>query len=170
MTEAAVEPLSVTIKYGKGYEETWANFRGTTGQIRQSLIHYFGISEDYATGVSLHELVVAATSVAHGTGNVAAVLGAVPISANEPAATPGTAPTGEAAWEGVDKSAPPYGGGTGPDPEPVNPNNNLIIQLKEAASIEDLKKLWAANQEAFSDDAVSAAYKTKGKALKAAAS
>ena len=51
---------------------------------------------------------------------------------------------------------------------PVDPNLTLIGQLQAAESVEDLKKLWAANQAAFGDKDVKAAYSIRGKALKAA--
>jgi len=158
--------ISVTVKYGKGYDESWAVFRGNVWQIRADLIAYFGINVEYASGLTLHELVVAATHVAHGTGNVAAVLGGTPISVTE--ALTGE-PTGVAAWAEVEKDGKaPYGGSPAADVTPVDPNAELIGQLQTATSTEGLKKLWAANQAAFGDKDVKAAYSKQGKALKAA--
>lgn len=163
-TDATVrEAMTVTIKYGKGYEESWAVFRGDVWQIRADLITYFGINVDYANGVTLNELVIAATHVAHGTGNVAAVLGATPISVTESLTG---APTGNAAWDQFD------GKGEKPAVEAVREaaegSQALISQLQQAASVADLKKLWAEHQAAFSDASVKAAYSVRGKALKAA--
>src|SRR5674476_1564248 len=118
----SMEPMSVTIKYGKGYEETWVVFHGNVWQIRTDLIASFGINVDYASGLTLHELVVAATHVAHGTGNVAAILGGTPISVTESLTGE---PTGKAAWDGVEDTLNgkpadgklPYGGSTA---EPVD--------------------------------------------------
>lgn len=161
------EAMSVTIKAGKGYEETWQVFHGNIWQIRADLIAYFGINVDYASGLTLHELVVAATHVAHGTGNVAAILGGTPISVTESLTGE---PTGKDAWDKVvgdseRDTAPPYGGSPTPD---ADPNLALIGQLEAAESVEGLKKLWVENQAAFSDKDVKAAYSKRGKALKAA--
>ena len=169
LTDAATGPqeaMTVTIKYGKGYDETWAVFRGNVWQIRADLIAYFGIDVDYASGLTLHELVVAATHVAHGTGAVAAVLGGTPISATE--ALTGE-PTGKAAWAEAEKeTALPYGGSPTTDAAPANPNADLIGLLEGAATTGDLKALWATHQAAFSDKDVKATYSKRGKALKAA--
>ena len=165
------EAMTVTIKYGKGYDESWAVFRGNVWQIRADLIAYFGIDIDYASGLTLHELVIAATHVAHGTGNVAAVLGATPISVTESLTGE---PTGKAAWDKVEgkDTALPYGGSPTGDADDaaaeVAANAALIGQLQSAASVDDLKKLWVDNQAAFSDKDVKAAYSKQGKALKAA--
>ena len=162
--EPTVEPMTVTIKYGKGYDESWAVFRGNIWQIRADLIAYFGVNVDYASGLTLHELVVAATHVAHGTGSVAAVLGGTPISATE--ALTGE-PTGKAAWAEAEKeTALPYGGSPGPDVK--FEFYELIGLLEGAATTGDLKALWATHQAAFSDKDVKAAYSKQGKALKAA--
>jgi hypothetical protein len=163
---ATAEAMTVTIKYGKGYDESWAVFRGNVWQIRADLVAYFGINVEYASGLTLHELVVAATHVAHGTGNVAAVLGGTPISATE--ALTGE-PTGDAAWAEAEKDGKaPYGGSPAADVTPVDPNAELIGQLQTATSVDGLKKLWVDNQAAFSDKDVKAAYSKQGKALKAA--
>jgi len=165
------EAMSVTIKYGKGYDETWAVFHGNVWQIRADLIAYFGIDVNYAGGLTAHELTVAATHVAHGTGNVAAVLGATPISVTESLTGE---PTSKGAWDEVaareaEKDATlPYGGGYGDVDVQANPNADLIGLLEGAATTGDLKALWATHQAAFSDKDVKAAYSKRGKALKAA--
>jgi hypothetical protein len=173
MTSTAGDPgpmgeQSVTIKYGKGYDESWAVFRGTIWEIRANLVAYFGINVDYASGLTLNELVVAATHVAHGTGNVAAILGGTPTPISVTESLTGE-PTGDAAWAKIGEQPAdgklPYGGSQA---EPVDPNVELIQQLEAAASVDDLKKLWAEHQAAFSDKAVKAAYSKRGKALKAA--
>jgi hypothetical protein len=159
---------SVTIKYGKGYDESWAVFRGTIWEIRANLVAYFGISVDYASSLTLNELVVAATHVAHGTGNVAAILGGTPAPISVTESLCGE-PTGEAALAQVEADAKagklPYGGSQA---EPVDPNVELVQQLQAALTVDDLKKLWTVHQAAFSDKAVKAAYSKRGKALKAA--
>lgn len=159
------EPISFTVKYGKGYDESWVVFRGNIWQLRADIIAYFGIDVGYASGLTLHELGVAATHVAHGTGAVAKVLNATPISATE--ALTGE-PTGDAALVEAEKdTALPYGGSP-TEAAPADPNADLIQQLQTAASIADLKALWVKHQAAFTDADVKAAYSKRGKALKAA--
>jgi hypothetical protein len=153
---------SVTIKHGKGYEETWTVFRGTNGELRNDIADYFGMADEYVASVTLHELVIAATHLAHGTGNVAAVLGATPIGIIEQMTA---GPTGAAAWDAFDGksiTAPPV-------EVPAAPHAALVTALETAATTDVLKELWAKNQAAFSDADVKAAYSTRGKALKAAA-
>ena len=67
--------MSITIKYGKGYEETWAGFTGTVPEGREDIIDYFGVDRATVTELTLSELVVNVTNLAHGKGNVAAMLG-----------------------------------------------------------------------------------------------
>lgn len=167
-TAPTAESMSVTIKYGKGYEETWVVFHGNIWQIRADLIAYFGVDVNYGSGLTLNELVVAATNVAHGTGNVAAILGGTPISVTESLTGE---PTGKAAWDAVEHKDGklPYGGSTSDaDVQGADPSAELIQQLQTAASVEALKKLWVDNQASFSDKDVKAAYSIRGKSLKAA--
>lgn len=157
--------IGITIKYGKGYESTWATFTGLPHEVREQIIAYFGFAEDAVRELTLSELVVNATSVAHGKGNAAATLGAVAIPASqqgqEQSAPPATETASDASsdpWEAVESSAPA---------EPaVNP---LYAQIEAAQSVDELKVLWADNQAAFSDADLMAAWKAKGKSLQGGA-
>ncbi|WP_282703768.1 hypothetical protein [Streptomyces sp. CC219B] len=144
--------IGVTIKYGKGYEDTWAVFRGSVGQVRELICEFFGFECKYETGLSLSDLVVNATALAHGKGNVSSILDARVI-ADAPAPAPETDP-----WTAA--SAPQAEQNTS------NASAWILGEIEKAASLEALKKLWAANQAMFDDPAVMAAYKTRGRALK----
>jgi hypothetical protein len=144
--------ISVTIKYGKGYEDTWAVFRGTVGQVREQICGYFGFECKDWTGLSLSDLVVNATNLAHGKGNIASILDARIISD-----TPNDAPAND-----------PWAAASASEPEQPTANKSAWIlgEIEKAPSIDELKKLWAANQAMFADPAVMSAYKARGSALK----
>lgn len=153
MIQSHEHGISVTIKYGKGYEDTWAVFRGPSGVIRSQIIDYFGFDSEPVTNLSLSELVVEATSIAHGTGNLAGMLGARIV----PEATTQEANTASDPWAQAQEPT-----------AKEEPNGWILGEIAKQASIADLQKLWAANQSFFSDESVMAAYKAKGRELRAA--
>ena len=154
--------LTVTIKYGKGYEESWAVFRGTSAEeIRTAIATYFGLPEDAIAGMTGHEVVLQATGIAHGHATVASILGGIPV----PDAG-GSKGEGGDPWEAFnskDAYAVPKGEATEEDPFA-----DLIKRLGEAGSTDELHRLWATNQDSFSNEAVMEAYKARGKQLTAA--
>jgi hypothetical protein len=173
-SESKARGITVTIKYGKGYEETWAVFNGLPGEVRADIVGYFGLDEYAVQQLTLNELVISATKVAHGAPvpmprqptqaapDEAQVmqllkdeLGARPIEEPAPKSDPwadaGTA--GSPPWDLPDKPA-------------VNP---MLAKIEACTSVQELQRLWAENQAAFQDGALMDAYKAKGRSLKAAA-
>ncbi len=146
--------VTVTIKYGKGYEETWAVFKGSTGEVREDILTYFGIESASVASLTLSELVVNVTNLAHGKGNVAATLGAtaIPSATSEAAQAEGTDP-----WAAAASASTPA------QPE-VNP---IFDAIKACTTRDELKRLWAENQPQFADSAVMDAWKARGKELTA---
>jgi hypothetical protein len=155
--------ITVTIKYGKGYEETWAVFRGSASEVRQDIASYFGFQREAIEGLTLSELVVNATSIAHGKGNIAAMLGAtiLPQPADDPLKADYSSgdPWAAAAQQAPAASTP------APAPAKEDPNAWILGEIEKQTSVDGLKSLWAGNQSFFSDAAVMAAWKAKGKAL-----
>ena len=134
---------SVTIKYGKGYDESWATFRGTTETVTQQINDYFNIEAGKFT--SLHDLVVDATRLAHNVSYVAKNAGGQVLSKGEQAA-----PAAESAPE-----------------TPAEPEKSPTYALIEAATARaELTRMWAENKAEFEADAeLMAAWKAKGKSL-----
>jgi hypothetical protein len=158
--------LGVTIKYGKGYEETWANFTGSLEQIRANLISYFGLESASVAEMTMHELVSDVTSMAHGSQHVIRALGGTFAGAKDaPATTTAAAPAeGTDPWGEGDKSSEVVW----PNSTPVEENPVLVL-IRNATDVPALQRVWAENQHAFTEAAVSAAYKARGKALTEAA-
>ncbi|MFB8020043.1 hypothetical protein ACFC36_15955 [Streptomyces rubiginosohelvolus] len=103
----------------------------------------------------MSELVVEATSMAHGAGNIAGLLGGRVI----PQTAADSAPT---------SAADPWAEAQNDRPAPKDDSSGWILgEIDKQTSIADLQRLWAANQTFFSDEGVMAAYKAKGRALKA---
>ncbi|MGW2419747.1 hypothetical protein ACWC0C_10925 [Streptomyces sp. NPDC001709] len=145
--------IGVTIKYGKGYEDTWAVFRGSVRQVRQLICDYFGFECKDVTSLSLSDLVVNATNLAHGKGNIASILDARIIPDGAPEQLPANDP-----WAAATAAKP--------EPKADNPSVWILGEIEKQTTIADLQKLWAANQAMFADPAVMAAYKARGRALK----
>lgn len=164
---------SVTIKYGKEFDKTWAVFRGAPSAIRSQIEAYFGFT--LGEGTTLHDVVVYATDVAQGKRQV-------PVSGtwSQQGSSAGP-PSMEQAVDNVQQS---LGGTVVSDsdekpsvweqakqpveaPAPENPHASLIAQLEAAPSVDRLKELYAKNRTAFEAEDVKAAYKARGKALSA---
>ncbi|MCM8548807.1 hypothetical protein [Streptomyces sp. STCH 565 A] len=160
-----VRGITVTIKYGKSYEDTWAVFKGGAGEVRQDILDYFGIESDSVTGLTLSDIVTNATQIAHGKGLIATQLGATVI-AQEPAPAPAK-PQGDP-WASVGTSQPVTVADQAPASSSEQDKNTWILgEIEKQTNRADLKKLWANNQSFFADPAVMTAYKAKGKALPA---
>jgi hypothetical protein len=149
--------ITVTVKYGKGYEESWVVFRGPSiTQVREDIIDYFGMDRASVAELTLSDVVVNATNLAHGKGNVAAALGATVIkSGPTPAATENPASSAWAQAAQQEAEAPA--------------ENPMLARIAATTNVDELKRLWAENQAAFAEADVMAAWKARGKALKAAA-
>ncbi|MFI5840527.1 hypothetical protein ACIA8K_12545 [Catenuloplanes sp. NPDC051500] len=151
--------LKVIIKYGKGYEDTWATFEGTVDEVRQEVSSYFDMDPNETAGLSVSALVLNATNLAHAKGNLGATLGAQAIPASTPATRP-SGPRGAAAWDAAD-SAPADKG-----PSPVE---HMTKRIAEIGDVDALKRLWAENQELFAaESTMMDAWKARGRALSAA--
>lgn len=146
--------LTVTIKYGKGYEESWVVFKGaSTEAVREQVIAYFGLDSASVAELTMSDLVVNVTNLAHGKGNAAAVLGATVIKTEK--TKPAEKKADDDPWADDE-------GGEAEGPKPI------LAQVEACQSVAELKKLWAENQSEFADADVMAAWKARGKALSAA--
>ncbi|WP_438470809.1 hypothetical protein [Streptomyces asiaticus] len=158
---------TVTIKYGKGHDDTWAVFRGRPEEIRADILSFFGMDPETQKGLSLSSVVVNATNVAHGKGLIATSLGATVVeeTANEPAKPPAGDPWAAAANA---KSAPRPESASAAGQPTADPNAWILGEIEKQTTVQSLKGLWAKNQSFFADASVMAAWKAKGKALQAA--
>jgi hypothetical protein len=161
--------VKVTIKYGKGYDDSWVVFEGTTPEVRAEILDYFGMDPESQRGLSLSSIVVNATNIAHGKGLVATQLGATVV---EETSTAPAKPT-EDPWAAASaaQSGGPWPGSASvasEQPKAEDPNAYILGEIAKQTTVDGLKKLWAANQSFFKDPAVMAAWKAKGKSLQAA--
>jgi hypothetical protein len=160
-----VSELSVTIKYDKGHDATWAVFRGTTGEIRADILDFFGMDPATQVGLSLSSVVTNATQIAHGKGLIATALGATIVEETTEPAKPTDDPWAAAS---AAQSSGPWPGSASVTETKEDPNAYILGEIEKQTTVDGLKKLWAGNQSFFSDAAVMAAWKAKGKALSAA--
>jgi hypothetical protein len=157
-----VSELSVTIKYDKGHDATWAVFRGTTGEIRADVLEFFGMDPATQVGLSLSSVVTNATQIAHGKGLIATALGATVVEETTEPAKPTDDP-----WAAASAAQPsgPWPGSASVTEAKEDPNAYILGEIEKQTTVDGLKKLWAGNQSFFSDPAVMAAWKAKGKSL-----
>lgn len=157
--------VTVTVKYGKSYEDTWAVFKAADNDSLAGLVAgYFGADSEMVVGLTNHELVLNMTSVAHGSADAAALLGAVAIPASESRPTAQTG--GDNPWAGLDDNA-------GQDKEwPADPpkdeeEERLLRLIASSTTVPDLQReVWVKNRAAFDKyPAVQSAYKARGKEL-----
>jgi hypothetical protein len=157
-----VSELSVTIKYDKGHDATWAVFRGTTGEIRADVLEFFGMDPATQAGLSLSSVVTNATQIAHGKALIATTLGATIVEETTEPAKPTDDP-----WAAASAAQPsgPWPGSASVTEAKEDPNAYILGEIEKQTTVDGLKKLWAGNQSFFSDPAVMAAWKAKGKSL-----
>ena len=151
--------VSTTIKNGKGYEESWHGFTGLPDDVREDIINYFGLDRASVTGMSTFEVSIVAERIAHSAKNAVRTLGGTPVKPADQV-DPAAEPAGSDPW--AETSATPA-------QAPVEGPNPVLAMIEAVTDVEALKRLYAENQAAFSDEAVMAAWKTKGKALTVAA-
>lgn len=166
----SVGPVTkVTLKFGGGYEAPWISVEGTPEEVRDQILDAFEFGES-VSGASLAEIIAYAGLRAQGAYTLVRDLGidstAPAIEAKPEAAKPAkrkpaakkAAPKKQAEPEGEleavpmtaaepAKSEPPFD----PDPAPAHP---IIAQMDKVSTMDEFKKLWAANQAAFKDEAV----------------
>lgn len=168
--ESRPEGVSITIKTGKGYEDTWLGFTGSVEDVRSNIKATFDIED---TDLTLFELVANATKVAHGVTTAVSQLGGT-VKASAPAAPP-AAP---AADEAQQQTGDVFAEAEAEQGEPVNPYTALVSQI--TATVQEdgktpvdaawLKKLYAQNKALFTADtdeakATKKAWQERGKAL-----
>ncbi|MFB8350976.1 hypothetical protein [Streptomyces niveus] len=153
---------SVTIKYGKSYDDTWAVFKGTSAEIRANILEFFGMDPATQQGLSLSSVVINATNIAHGKGLIATALGATVVEETATNAEP-TKPTSDP-WAAASASRESASVATAK----ADPNAYILGEIEKKTTVQELKKLWAENQSFFSDATVMAAWKAKGKSLQGA--
>ena len=178
--------LSVTIKYDRGHDSTWAVFRGTPGEIRQDITEYFGLERESVAGLTLNQLVQNVTQVAHSGATAGAQLGAVALPSKstdqalmdaiktpapapapaEPILVPAPSTPNDDPWGAVEAKAE----ASQSPSAPAEPERSPLYELIDSTTtVVDLQKLWATNQAAFSDAELMQHWKAKGRALSAAA-
>ncbi|MFJ9158671.1 hypothetical protein ACIRPS_17930 [Streptomyces griseoviridis] len=140
--------ITVTIKYGRGHDDSWTVFRGSPTEVREDIAAFFSLDGKSVAELSLHELVVEAGQIAQSTTTVVKGLNAriVPQPASEPTA----------AWKAAEAA-----------PSPAQSTAGAVLeQIAACKNTDELRRLWATNQTAFGDQAVMDAWKARGRALK----
>jgi hypothetical protein len=163
-----IEPISrgitVNIRYG---DEASASFQGSVEQVLDDIRVFFAIPADAIAGLSLSELVINASALARGLSVVSSALDATAIATPTPdqAATP-PASAQPAAANAPASASDPWQQASTPYDEPATPAAHpLLARIEQASSVPELQRLWAENQQAFTDPTVMAAWKTRGRTL-----
>lgn len=120
--------VTATIKYGSGFEQPWLVFHGSVAEVYKDIEAAFNLERPG----SLHDLVLAASEKAHTE-----------------------APASEQKSYG--KQWPGKGKPKAEAAEEVHPFNDVLAQIELAKSVDDLKRIWVNNKEAFDHPDVEAA-------------
>ena len=144
---------SLTLKLGGGYEAPWLVFKGTPSGIRRQLLAAFG-AEDSQEG-NLIEL-AARLSVDAQAAYTLASGGAQQLTDRRRASYKKAATQPEQPKTPEQESAA----------EADRNVERLISAISEATTPQELKLVWAKNQEFFSDKRLQNAYKAKSTELK----
>ena len=165
---AGDESVTVTVKYGKSYEDTWAVFRAPSNERLGALVgNYFGVDPEMVVGLTNHELVLNMTNVAHGSADAAALLGGVVIPASEAGVSETAQTTGGNPWAGLDENAGQDEKDWPADPAKDEEEERLLSLVSASTTVTDLQKeVWVKNRSGFDKyPSVQAAYKARGKEL-----
>ncbi len=156
--EGGGRAITVTIKYGKGYDDSWVVFRGDAESIREDVIGYFGMDRASVAELTLSELIVNATQYAHGKTAVASTLNGAVIG-HKPSEAQDAQGKSSDPWAAAEQQAS------------AQPQENpMLARIAACTTGDELRRLWAGDQAAFADAEVMAAWKARGKALQGAAS
>lgn len=152
--------VTVTIKYGRGYESPWAVFHGQPDEVRADLTAFFGLSAEAVAGLTLSDIVVNATTQAHAVATIATGLGGATVIESRP--DPSTKPVTDTA-----STADPWTQASAPQPaQPSKPAENpLLARIARASDVPSLQRIWADDPTAFTDPAVMQAWKARGRVL-----
>lgn len=156
--------ITVTIKYGKAYDDTWAVFHGLSDDVRHDISDFFGLAPEEAAGLTLSDLVVNATSAAHSVSTVARGLGGVVIASTSSETSPVAGARSADPWTDAATLTAQPATSTPPRPQPES-ENPLLALIHQAATVRALEMLWVENQDAFADPDVMAAWKARGRVL-----
>ena len=119
-------PVSVTFKRGKGFEEPWIVFHGSEPEVRQNMINVFGLGSDFASGLTLAELVTNCDHDFKTLGILSRHLGAQVVGDTHPEYSNDPAPV--------------------PEPEKDEPRT-VFTEIREAVSKSDLNQVWKFHPE-----------------------
>ena len=129
--------LSVTVKHGKGYEDSWEVFSGSPAEIREDMLSFYGIDAGDVSMLTTHELVAVISAQVHSedVGDIFARL------------------SGEAAPQTAVKVSDEL---TKARPV-VEPQDELIAAIQDAKTNEELDALWEPNKHLFDARVIAAA-------------
>lgn len=152
-------PLTVTIKSGKGYEDTWLVFNGSPAQVKANMAEVFGLDPDLDVTISEYALLGQAQFQA--IESVQQILGGRSI----PPSREGK-PTG--GWPDTSTGANPFAAAAGAASTEgeVDPVAVVKAKIEAATGRTQLKDLWLDNQALFNEHAeLGELYSAKGKSL-----
>lgn len=139
--------VSITLKGGKGYEDTWLKFSANSNaDLRAQLNDFFGTDAEAEAELTLSQVVFNRQQEWHATNAVNAGSGGA-----------------RAVGRSSGRKSEAYAAAAEPPPEP---KDVLAAQIEEVADVTALKRLYAENEQLFKDNEdLVAAYKAKGRAL-----
>ncbi|PCG86343.1 hypothetical protein CIB93_08885 [Streptomyces sp. WZ.A104] len=139
------QPVTVSITCGQAATDPQISFCGIERDVHGGIASAFGFDSNSVSSLALYELAVEAGQLARSATVVMKGLGGHVVPQTQASSPPGSSTTQPAA------------GGE---------NGALLTQIAACATTDALRRLWAENQAAFSDQAVMDAWKARGRELK----
>jgi hypothetical protein len=174
VSETIVDPhadrsTSLTVKYGKDYDDPWVVFRGSPSAIREQALEYFGVTPDERQGqLDTHSLVIELVYLAQSSYHVATQAGGQTIPPKTDAVPADEKPSSEAAE--IPEPSSPAGGDVWERAAAARkkPEPTLLERIEACETRVELQDLFVANQEALAPGTEAReAWKARGKALPA---
>lgn len=153
------EGVSITIKTGKGYDDTWLGFTGTVESVRANIKATFDLDD---TDLTLFELVQNATSTAHGVATAVRALGGTVVAPPAPGKDEAQANVRPDAWAEAEAGESVESGN--------DPYVTLAANIERQTDVTSLRRLYAEHKDLFTADSEAAkaakkAWQDKGQAL-----
>lgn len=136
----------LTIKFGPGFEAPWYTPRGTPRSIVAQLKEFFGLTDVEVADKSPADIVVLAThKIQHSWASVVIETG-LPTAQRSGGVGSSKRPAG------ARPANPARGGGSGSEPAEEDPLAGIKAAIAEASTEDELKVVYAHNQQAFKSE------------------
>ena len=148
--------VTVTIKSGKGYDDSWEVFKGSAEECKASMVDYYGLDLEATKDMTTHEVRLLAEECAQGSRSIASALGGKVTSERTQAYLDDNAKVDDTADAKKAKAKSDE-----PDAKAL-----ALADINAAATKDDMMRVWVNHQDAINSDTdLLEAFKARGRKL-----